>query len=313
MEIKNWEILVDQDERLDRVLRKHFNYPWLSRSAWEKVLEEGWVFVAGKREKKAGREVKKGDVIRLELPSLGLGGGKALAPIWVDQGRGWMAFSKPCGWPTYPLLPWERDTLAHGVVAYLEQNKLLSEAGFLALAEPPIMEGGLLQRLDTDTSGLVLCALNADAKKAGRDLFSQKIKKEYLALTASSVGFQEGDVSLSYSFPPGQKKAICGKDGAPISLTIRVLAQTPKGKLLHVSTLQGVRHIVRVALATLSLPLYGDKLYGGNEGAPFHQLHAFALQFPRGERITASVPQSFVDCSKDLGLEYSYEGGASSL
>ncbi|MGZ3693758.1 MAG: pseudouridine synthase, partial [Bdellovibrionota bacterium] len=172
----------------------------------------------------------------------------------------------------------------------------------------PKLEGGLLQRLDRDTSGLLAVALNKEVKESLRQAFSQgKFRKTYLAIVS-------GNPSGKYTFDlrdaaGGKVQAFQNPNGSS-TLEIKVRGEKSGFSLVEIATAQGSRHIVRACLAQLGSALVGDAAYGGNtEVAPFHQLHAFRIKllenalfrdFPNG--LEAPLPQSFLDCLGRLGL-----------
>lgn len=289
-------------DRIDRLIREA-EFPgkkWLSRAALEELIREGRVFVQGKRVVKPGITVAAGETVTLDLPPLGLlRAAQKAEPVWQDAGGRLALFNKRPGISTYPLLPWKNDTFANEVAAFAQDD-------FAELADPPILEGGILQRLDRDTSGLILVAWDAATKKTFRDAFSNgQIEKRYQAIVSGDWLQATGSHSFSLRSLQGGKKveAISGGDAG---IEITVVKSKDAHAWLEVRTRHGARHIVRATLAALGIPLVGDSLYGGEPSAAFHQLHAGQIitqvfpDFPSS--LVLAPPQSFLDCAGRLGL-----------
>jgi 23S rRNA-/tRNA-specific pseudouridylate synthase len=297
-----WEFRAQKTDRLDRILREQNSSPWMSRQAWEKAFAEGRVRVNGKLAKKPGEQVGEASQITVDLPELGL---KAERPaprlVWESPDASLAVFYKEAGIPTHPLFPWETGTLANRIQAFAEDKGRL----FAELAAAPSLEGGLLQRLDRDTSGLVTTAFTAEAKALYRKVFSGEVNKGYWAIVSGSVEGKH-EVYFPQSSAPKVLARVAGKEGdTKVEFRIRSLASTAGHSLVEVHTSQGLRHVVRAGLGILGAPLVGDELYGGSGEMPFHQLHARSLQIPGFSEISASAPQSFLDCLEKLGLDYS--------
>ena len=145
----------------------------------------------------------------------------------------------------------------------------------------PDSSAHLINRLDRETSGVVLAAKNAvTAGELGKILESRAVTKEYLAIVHGHVAAEQGTVEA----PLGKDihsfvaiKDCVRSDGAlartdywverRFSRPVRPGAEdgpaTPFS-LLRVVPLTGRKHQIRIHLAHLGHPLVGDKLYGGD-------------------------------------------------
>lgn len=296
------EIKVIKDDRLDRFLRHQNLSPWMGKRAWEEALGRGWVKKNGQVVKKPGTEVRAGDIVSVSLPPLGLSGSQSQADFLQEKG-GLYFFSKPAGVDTYPLLPFEvPQTFAHRVASYFSHQKILTVEEFEALGEPPVLDGGFLQRLDRNTSGILATAIDKKTKQKFRELFSGSVEKEYFALCSSVP--KEGEHAFHFSSLEGETvKAELSKSlDKSVKLKVKVLKNSEGLAFVSVSTNQGLRHVVRAGMAALGAPLVGDLSYGGKPLAPHHLLHAFSLKIPGLGEFSAPIARSFLDCAEQLGF-----------
>lgn len=118
-----WEFRAQKADRLDRILREQNASPWMSRQAWEKALESGWVMVNGRPVKKAGEQVREASLVSVDLPELGLKAeGPAPRLIWESPDASLAVFYKEAGIPTHPIYPWEGGTLANRIEAFAAEK-----------------------------------------------------------------------------------------------------------------------------------------------------------------------------------------------
>lgn len=143
-----------------------------------------------------------------------------------------------------------------------------------------------VHRLDKLTSGLLIFAKSAEAAAEFGELFAQQqIEKTYLALARGKPKKKQGrilgDMAKSRR---GQFKLLRSREHPAITDFISIsLGEGLRLYRLHPKT--GRTHQLRVALSSLSVPILGDSLYGG-EAAERMYLHAWQLAFNwRGERL----------------------------
>lgn len=310
-----------KDERLDHALRaiakEHLGWNYLSRAAWDDLFEQGRVLsLAGKKLKSGMSVAEAGEGVRIQVPALPLGLMPEQAPLAVLlKTKDLLLVDKPVGIDSYPLRPWERGTLANFVSGLLEQNKILTADAFQSLAEAPSLEAGLLQRLDFDTSGIVSIALNSQVKALIRKEFSRKkFLKKYYALVEKKPTWVDKELRgfLCPSGPQNMKWESKGPAEAEAMLTCKILAHAEGAALVEVTSLFGMRHIVRAGLAFLGHPLVGDKQYGASLDFSTHQLHASRLQYLGAQDfsgadelrlgINSAPPESFWHVARSLDV-----------
>jgi 23S rRNA pseudouridine1911/1915/1917 synthase len=254
--------------RLDRVLCERLG---LSRAEAKRLFSGGEV-------RRNGRRADKGDLVaygdRIELgselsdprarpdPSL------PLRVCYEDELL--VVVDKPAGMPSHPLRPGELGCLANALV---QRYPEMAQTGYDA------RQPGLVNRLDNDTSGLVLAARSPQAFAQLRALLEAgELNKSYLALTDRPVAPQRIELAL---MPSSRQRARVEVSplGRPASST--VCSCRPHGAsafLVEVHAPRAYRHQVRAHLAAVGAPIIGDGLYGGAP-APRHYLHAAQLAF----------------------------------
>ncbi len=200
--------------------------------------------------------------------------------------------SKPAGMPTHPSHDHWRDTVANAL-AFRYANM---EIPFVFRP---------INRLDRDTSGLLLIARNKlSAGRLTRLMQQGKIRKTYLAIVEGTDIPQEGRIEkpLRRSRESIIVREVCepGDPGAEPALTLyRTLARGEHCALVEAHPVTGRTHQLRVHFASIGHPLAGDTLYGLQNGrTERHALHAYRLSFPHPSTgkelfLTAPLPPDF--------------------
>jgi tRNA pseudouridine32 synthase/23S rRNA pseudouridine746 synthase len=161
----------------------------------------------------------------------------------------------------------------------------------------------LVHRLDRDTSGLLLIALDSDThRQLSRAFAERQVRKAYLAWVSGTPGrggVIEQPLARIGTRPPryGPVPLACG--GKPALTRWRRLADSGRTGLLLLAPRTGRSHQLRVHLALLGHPIVGDPIYGaGGEGGL--RLHAAGLRLrhPRtGAPLRLRCPPPW--CSTD--------------
>src|SRR5439155_106092 len=150
-------------------------------------IAEGRVRVDGKRAPK-GSPVQAGARISVERPPPDQPAPQPELPIRIVHADAHLVVAdKPAGMPSHPLKPGERGTAANALVGRFPE---------LAQVGPSPREGGLVHRLDSETSGLLLAARTEAAHSMLRAQFTARaVDKGYLALAAGEI-HAGGEIAL---------------------------------------------------------------------------------------------------------------------
>jgi 23S rRNA pseudouridine1911/1915/1917 synthase len=200
-----------------------------------------------------------------------------------------LVVNKPAGLVCHPTKTDERSSLIGRVRLHLGHG-----------------EGRLVNRLDRETSGLVLVAKSSGvAGELGKLMESGAVQKRYDAIVEGFVASDEFTINAALGKDEHSDVAIkdCVRpDGAAAQTNVRLLKrflhETREFSLLHIQPRSGRKHQIRIHLAHAGHPIVGDKLYGADEqiylrfvtGAlsesdrrqlilSNHALHAARLQF----------------------------------
>jgi 23S rRNA pseudouridine1911/1915/1917 synthase len=271
--------------RLDKFLVQRC--PELGRRAAADFVQRGLVRVGGRRAVKSQR-LAAGDTVTLPLDLAEAPAAEPELPLDVRLERSdLVVVEKPAGQASAPLSASERGSLAGALLARYPEMK---GVGYRA------REPGLIHRLDTRTSGLVVAARNAVAFDVLRAaLEGRRLDKRYLAIVEAAglpderlieLPLMPGKAGRVVVAPPGSS----GAGAQPCVSRVRTLARRGRFALVEVEASRAFRHQVRVHLAASGWPIAGDVDYGGavrSELVGRHALHASQVAWAGDERVPA--------------------------
>ena len=280
-------------ERLDAFVARSGE---LTRSAVQRLIEEGYVNRNGKPAKKNDKlnigdevsvtvpEAKPVDIAPKDIP---------LEIVYEDEDV--LVINKPKGLVVHPAAGHQDDTLVNGLLYAMEGNL----SGINGELRP-----GIVHRIDKDTSGLLAVAKNDFAHTwLASQLKDHSMARTYEAIVCGNLKEDSGTVDAPIGRHPSDRKKMC------------VTARNSRSAVTHwevVKRYRGYTHIrcrletgrthqIRVHMAYLGHPILGDTVYGHKKkelGQDSQCLHAGILCFshPRDGHpvmVMADLPEYF--------------------
>ncbi len=194
-----------------------------------------------------------------------------------------LVVNKPSGLVVHPTKGHPTGTLGNALAWYAIKKRENYKIRFV-------------NRLDRDTTGLVIIAKNGFAQQYVSEKMQEgAVEKIYLALVHGCPPDGEGTVDAPIErIEPEDITRQVHADGKPCVTHYRVLAKLGDAALLELNLETGRTHQIRVHMQHIGNPLFGDPLYGlpGDDGMERQALHAWALNFetPRHGRVRLKAP-----------------------
>ncbi|MBQ9016146.1 MAG: RluA family pseudouridine synthase [Firmicutes bacterium] len=279
------------------LMRRHFDFSSRLRG---RIKREHRVFLNG--ESVPGYvSAKAGDVLLIRLPedrSHFLPENIPIETVYEDSHL--MLINKQPGVTVHPTKGHTHGTIANGLMVYMD-----SHAG----------ENGnpfkirFVNRLDMDTSGLLIVAKNAYVQNdIVHQMKTDHISKEYVALVCGILTEESGtiDLPIGHPDPDSPCRGVC-EGGAPSITHYQVLERFSEGfTLVRLRLATGRTHQIRVHMSHIGHPVAADLLYGSPcpELIGRQALHAASLRFihpvsKKELRIEAPLPD---DMKRALAL-----------
>ena len=283
-------------ERLDRFL--HLRYPAASRSALQRLIEEGEITVNEHRVKPT-HVPHLGEVVTVRWP--GPRPDKAepedipLTVLYEDDVL--LVVNKTPDIAVHPGNGHEQHTLVNALLHHCKGEL----SGIGGVARP-----GIVHRLDLETSGCLVVAKNdvthvaLSAQFAGRE-----VEKIYHAVVCGTPTRVTGEIKVPIARHPTHRKRMAATEGGgrPAWTSYEVLRRYPAASLVQCRLHTGRTHQIRVHMEHLGYPLVGDSIYGKRQNArlveltgyeaPRHLLHAAKLAFTHpktGQTLACEAP-----------------------
>ena len=263
----------ESGERIDALLAHML--PQLSRSAAQRLLEEGRVLLRGAPVRKNYR-CAAGDCFLLSLPEAEevplLPQDIPLDVVYEDGDV--IVVNKPRGLVVHPAPGHPDGTLV---------NALLFHCGDSLSGIGGEKRPGIVHRIDKDTSGLLLIAKNEDAQVVlARQFFEHTIERKYNALVWGNFDEDEGTIIGNLERSPQDRRIMHVTDdperGKHAVTHWRVLERFGYVTLVECILETGRTHQIRAHMCHIGHPLFNDAAYGGDrilKGTTFSRYKQF--------------------------------------
>lgn len=284
--------------RLDRFLAAEL--PDVSRSRVQALIEQGRVYVNGAA-RKPSYHLAFGESVAVEIPAPQAA---AVAPELIAlevlyQDEDVAVVNKRAGMIVHPGAGASSGTL---VAALL--NRFGGAGGLSSIGGP--LRAGIVHRLDKDTSGALIVALNDAAHKTLVEQFSARlVQKTYIALLHGKIKGDSGVVEMPIARDLRRRSRMTARrrEGRAARTDWRALLRADGFTLVDANLHTGRTHQIRVHFSALGCPVVGDTLYGAPRqervgsmmlaelGRSFLHAARVAFSHPRtGERIDVRAP-----------------------
>lgn len=257
----------EEEMTLKDILLDKLNFSVRSLS---KMKREQTVLV-NKEFKKPSTKIKKGDLIEVKID-------EEMANFMPQDLKFDILYddfdlimvNKPPFMVVHPTKSHSDNTVANGVTYYINEKKENVKIRFV-------------NRLDMNTSGLVIVAKNAYAHHAlSNDMSLDNVEKVYIAVVKGVVKKDSGTINLPI-FRPSEdsiKRVVDDKGQASIT-HYEVLERLNDATVLKLRLETGRTHQIRVHLSHIGYGIIGDELYGYVDENLINRqaLHAYSLKF----------------------------------
>jgi len=279
----------DSGVRLDHFLTKRIE--GVPRVLVKRLIDLGGVHVDGRRVRRCSLSMVTGQRVELYVDGLSLEPFQLEPTRVLYRDRYLLAIDKPAGIATQPTPARYQGTL------YAALQQFLAAAGTVTL--------GMVQRLDRDTSGVIIFSIHPKANQGLTAAFREhRVVKRYQALVAGLPQDDVGEISSHLARRRATNRMVSVERGGKPALTrYRVVTRFAAAALVEVEIPTGRTHQIRIHFAEAGHPLLGDTAYGGPAACdglafPRQMLHAseLLLEHPvSGEKLVlrAPVPADF--------------------
>ncbi|MFP4477954.1 MAG: RluA family pseudouridine synthase [Candidatus Izemoplasmatales bacterium] len=185
----------------------------------------------------------------------------------------------------------QKDTLANAIIHHYKQNKIQSKLHFI-------------NRLDTDTSGIVMLVKHKFIKFLLSDKLDNEVVFKYKAIVDGEVPEKEFNICLPIGKKSESNLREVSESGKDCETMYKVVEEWKNFSMLDIKVKNKITHQIRVHLAHFDFPIVGDKYYNQNKYAVDRLLlHNLQVEFthPITEEpisVKTDLPQAFEEFTK---------------
>jgi len=274
--------------RLDQFLAQAL--PDFSRSYARKIIDLGGVHLDGRRMRRSSLCVTAGASLEIFIDEQPLDVFALTDAHTLYRDKYLLVIDKPAGVNTQPTPARYKGTLYEALLRLLESSCVKGQKPSL----------GMVQRLDRDTSGVMVFSIHTRAHQPLTKIFTSRgVKKLYLAMIEGALDQPQGEFRslLARQHRTNLMKSV-EKGGKEALTRYRVIESFGDATLVEVEIPTGRSHQIRVHFSEAGHPLLGDTRYGGIASwrgvpVPRQMLHAWKLQMEHPvsrETVTFEAP-----------------------
>lgn len=253
--------------------------------------------------KKANYKVRPGDKIQVMIPAPREAAAEPenipLEILFEDEDV--LVVNKPQGMVVHPAPGAWTGTMVNALLHHC--NNLSGING--------VLRPGIVHRIDKDTSGILVVAKNDFAHQGlASQLKAHKMERKYLALVHGVLLEPSGTVDAPIGRDPSDRKRMAVvMHHSKLAVThYTVLERFSETTYLEVKLETGRTHQIRVHMAYIKHPVFGDPVYGPKKnqfGLQRQMLHAAHLGFEHPlngswMEFDAPVPRTFAELIERL-------------
>lgn len=225
-------------------------------------------------------------------------------PNFVFENEDILVINKPSGLVIHPFDGSTEKTLLDFLHETHENIFLIPNNTFTLQNGTVINLGGIVHKLDRETSGVMVVAKNKKTQKELSSLFKDhRIHKEYIALIEGKIKAE----ALRIDAPLGRNKKDYKQVAFPDNprgelreaiTDMSVLLRKETMTLVKLEPLTGRTHQLRAHMKHVGHPIVGDIAYGSSIHAPRIMLHAQKLRFILNNKeltFEAPLPKEFIE------------------
>lgn len=206
-----------------------------------------------------------------------------IAPVYEDNDL--LIINKQPGFVVHPTKGHPVHTIANGLMQYMADTNQTFKIRFI-------------NRLDMDTSGLLIIAKNSHAQDSFmKQMKSNTISKKYIAVVNGIITENEGTIDLPIGRPDPDRveRQVMSCGGYPSVTHYSVIERFKNHTLVRLILETGRTHQIRVHMSHMGHPVLGDQLYGGANPLLIERqaLHSQYLSFNHpvsDKRIDVNAP-----------------------
>ena len=266
--------IVDKEIIIYDFLKNHMS---LSKNSIKNLLHEEYIYVNNKCITKYNYILKENDIVEVKTT-------KNIDIIYEDKDI--IVVNKPFNLLTVSTSKEKNKTLYKQVSDYVKEknknNKIF-----------------IINRLDKDTSGIVMFSKKENIKRLYQDNWNDIVKeRKYIAIVNGIIKEKEGTIK-SYLKEDNNHIVHSSKDGKLSITNYKVLKEKNNISLLDINILTGRKNQIRVHLKEKGYPILGDSKYGiKKKGRMYLHAYKLILKNPKTNKIMEFKCEVPIDFSK---------------